>query len=101
MSDLVALVADRAAWYALTRTEQVQRITAALDIPYDAAAEERLSIVPPGRMHASLRRMTAHRDWGFPADPTDGDVWTACDGSRWRYTSTPWWKRIDDDDPAS
>ncbi|WP_280193243.1 hypothetical protein [Nocardia farcinica] len=101
MTDLVALVADRPAWYALPRTVQLQHVTAALGIPCDMEAVERLSIVPPGRMHASLKRSTAHGDWGFPADPTAGDTHTAWDGSRWRYSSTPWWERIDDDDAAT
>ncbi|MBF6215641.1 hypothetical protein IU436_27505 [Nocardia farcinica] len=99
--DLISLVADRAAWYALTRTEQVQRITTALDISCDAAAEERLSIVPPGRAHTSLKRSTAHREWGFPETPTAGDVHVSWDGSRWRYGDIPWWERINDDRPRA
>ncbi|BAD58856.1 hypothetical protein [Nocardia farcinica] len=97
MSSLVDLAADRATWYALTRTEKLQHITAALDGPCDEVAQQFLSTTPPSGWTSALKRSTAWREYGFPADPVEGDVHTAWDGSRWRYTSIPWWKQIDDD----
>lgn len=85
---------DRDAWYTLPLMGRVAIVAAYLEVTLDSPAARELVPVPPSRVYEAMNRRQASLEHGFPADPTEGDVWTAWDGSRWRFGRTPWWDLI-------